>query len=158
MTQADNLIALAQAIGADIKGLNMKTGSLQDLTTAEKTNLVAALNEVRSQLGSGGVMIDDDNASSTTVYSSARLEQAIEEAINAILDGAPEAFDTLKELADYVESDQTAMAQLTASLNNRVKFNEPQGLNAAEQLQACQNIGIGDPTTDFVASYNTAKA
>lgn len=158
MSQSTNIVALAQAIGADIKSLNTSQGALSNLSTADKTSLVNALNEVRSQLGSGGVTIDDETPSTTTTYSSSRLEQAITNTITDLIDGAPEAFDTLKELADYVASDETAMSALTASVNNRVRYDSPQALTAPQQLQACENIGVGDPTTNFVTSYTTAKA
>lgn len=158
MSQSTNIVALAQAIGADIKSLNTSQGALSNLSTADKTSLVNALNEVRSQLGSGGVTIDDETPSTTTTYSSSRLEQAITNTITDLIDGAPEAFDTLKELADYVASDETAMSALTASVNNRVRYDSPQTLTAPQQLQACENIGVGDPTTNFVTSYTTAKA
>lgn len=56
------------------------------------------------------------------------VKKAVEDAVNGIVDGAPEALDTLKELADWIESDETASAALIA----RVGANE----DAIAQLQA----------------------
>ena len=44
MTLEQRLIALAQAIGADVKALNLAQGSLSALSTTAKNNLVAAIN------------------------------------------------------------------------------------------------------------------
>jgi len=157
-TQEANLIAVFQAIGLDVKALLANQGNLASLTTTQKGNLVAALNEVKTLIGSAGAAIDDDNASSSTTYSSTKINAAITAAIAALVDGAPATFDTLKEIADYIASDQTAMGTITTALSYRVKFNEPQTLTEQQQIQACENIGIGDPTTDFEAEYVAAKA
>ena len=47
MTMETRLIALAQAIGADIKALTTKQGDLTSLATTANGNLVAAINEVK---------------------------------------------------------------------------------------------------------------
>lgn len=49
MTVASGVIALATAIGADIKALLRGQGVLSTLATAEKTSLVGAINEVRAR-------------------------------------------------------------------------------------------------------------
>lgn len=186
MTQSTNLIALSQAIGTDIGTLFTNQGQLQNLTTTAKANIVAALNELNASIAGAGANINDAAPSTSAVYSSSKTEQVanaaaaaiisdasasasktysstkidaqIDAAIEAIIDGAPEAYDTLKELADYVQSDASAVSAMTAAINNRVRFDSSQSLTAPEQLTACTNIGVGDPTTDFVAVYTTAKA
>jgi len=155
--QSSVLTQTFQAIGADIKSLLTSQGNLANLTTTQKSNLVAALNEVRDMVKSDGAQMDDSNVSTSTVYSSAKVESAIDAAIDALVDGAPEAYDTLKEIADYIAQDETATQGLLTAVNNRVKFNEPQSLTEAQQIQASENIGVGDPTTDFVSIYNTSK-
>lgn len=160
MTQASNIILLSQAIGLDIATLRNATGTLANLTTTDKSNIVAALNELKTSIAGagGGAVINDAAASGTTTYSSTKINTAISAAITAVVDGAPTAFDTLKELADYVASDQTAASAMTTAINNRVRFDAAQTLTTGEQLQACNNIGVGNPETDYVAAYNTAKA
>lgn len=59
MTMETRLIALAQAIGADIKALTTKQGDLTSLATTANGNLVAAINEIYGLLGSVGAIIDD---------------------------------------------------------------------------------------------------
>ena len=59
MSLETQLIALAQAIGADIKDLRGKQGDLTALTTTAKTSLVAAINEIKAALLTAGVTIND---------------------------------------------------------------------------------------------------
>ncbi|WP_426345165.1 hypothetical protein [Alcaligenes sp. HNGD-HTN06] len=163
-TLSVNLVALAQAIGVDIGSINARIGTLSTLTTTEKTNLVGALNEVRAKLlsvetsANGAARINDTTKGAATTYSSNKIEAYVSAKIADLIGGAPAAFDTLKEIADYIASDQTATSALTTAINNRVRFDAAQTLTAAQQAQACANIGVGDPATDFVASYTTAKA
>lgn len=77
---------------------------------------------------------------------------------DGILDGAGAALDTLKELADALNNDPNFSTTIATQISNRVRYDAPQTLTTAQRLQACQNIGIGDPEADFVAAYNTAKA
>lgn len=163
-TLSSNLVLLSQAIGVDISSLTVRIGTMSSLSTTEKSNLVGALNEVRSLLltvqstANGAAKINDTAAATTTTYSSSKVESFVTAKIAALVNGAPATFDTLKEIADYIASDQTATGALTTAIGSRVRFDAAQTLTAAEQAQACANIGVGDPATDFVASYTTAKA
>jgi hypothetical protein len=74
------------------------------------------------------------------------------------LGGASAAYDTLQEIEAKLGSDDTALANLLTAVGNRVSFADAQSLTAAQQLQACTNLGLGDPTTDFAAAYTAAKA
>lgn len=180
-TQSANLTALAQAIGTDVKSLKDGQGVLSSLTTTAKSSLVAAINELVSSVSSSSsindsttgttttwssskittqiaAIIDDTSSSSTTTaYSASKVNSAISDAINALIDGAPSTYDTLKEISDYIASDTTGMAALTTAINNRVRYDDTQTLTALQQLQACNNIGIGDPTTDLVSEYEAAR-
>ncbi len=49
MTVASGVIALATAIGADIKALLRGQGELSNLATTDKNSLVGAVNEVRAR-------------------------------------------------------------------------------------------------------------
>ena len=48
MTVASGVVALATAIGADIKALLRGQGELSSLATADKTSLVGAINELHA--------------------------------------------------------------------------------------------------------------
>lgn len=164
MTLETKIIAVVQAIGADIKDLRTKQGDLTALSTTAKGNLVAAINELYGLLGSSGAVIDDsagDGAMSVT-WSANKIFDSIAAASAALkdelVDGAGAALDTLKELADALNNDPNFAATIASEISNRVRYDAPQALNTAQQLQACENIGVGNPERDFVADYTTAKA
>ena len=50
--------------------------------------------------------------------------------IQAIVDGAPEAYNTLKEIADYIAQDQSAGASILATLGNKVDKEAGKGLSS----------------------------
>lgn len=250
MTQTEQIKLLAQAIGADIALLKGTIGVKTDLTTEDKTNLVAAINELVTKIqaiealqqsaseiddsdpkanrvyssnkvtalieeiksligpiittGYSDVtsalstladkvlyleqkvvdlteLIKDTEKEATSVWSSAKTDDAITAAVGAakselkseltdkIIEdvakvksdilgaGVPETLDTLKEIADSLNGDATLVAELSVALNNRVRFDEEQVLSSEQKTRACINIGIGEPDTDFVAIYDEAK-
>lgn len=163
MSQELKLIALAQTIAGDIKTLNNRVGDLTSLPTTAKGNLVAAIEELYGLLGSAGAVIDDtagDGATSVTWSANKSFDmiaQAVQAMKDSLLNGAGAAYDTFKELQDLIQGDETIVAALTQKVGEKVSFAEVQTLNSAQRLQACQNIGIGDPEADLVAVYNAAK-
>lgn len=161
MSLQAQLTALAQAIAADIKSLNTAQGSLTNLNTTAKTNLVSAINELKSAINSidlTALISDTTTSSGTKTWSINQINTAITNAINALVAGAPTALDTLNELATAITGDESAIAAITTALGNRIRFDAAQTLTSGQQIQACQNIGVGDPTTDLAAAYATAKA
>ena len=248
MTQTERIKLLAQAIGADIALLKTTIGDKADLSTTDKTNLVAAINELAIKINAVETLqqtaseIDDSAPKANRVYSSNKVQSLIDE-INTILGtltesgyadvgsglktlkdkvdaleqktvdltalindteetettsvwsstktkdvintavgsvkseltdmiiadiakvksdilgaGVPETLDTLAEIADKLNGDAALVANMSVAINNRVRFDEEQVLSSEQKTIACTNIGIGEPDTDFVAIYNTAKA
>lgn len=165
MDMNQRIIALAQAMAGDVKTLKASIGDLSALSTTAKGNLVAAINELKGLIGSGGgAAIDDTKGDGDTAntWSANKIFDTIEAAKasvkNDILGGAGSAYDTLKELQDIIVADESTAAALATAVNNRVRFDAAQTLTVAQKAQVCANIGIGDPDTDFVASYTAAKA
>ena len=130
---------LITAVGSDIKQHRIwmtgsGTGDLTGLTTTDKTSLVAAINEVESEIGAGGTQPD----ASTTVKGIVELATLVETAAGtdsvravtaagvkqetdavktAILGaGVPAALDTLDELAAALGDDANYAATVTTSL------------------------------------------
>ena len=66
MSLETGIIALAEAVGGDVKALNVKIGDLSQLTTTAKDNLVEAINEAAASGGGGGVQIDDNAGAGDT--------------------------------------------------------------------------------------------
>ena len=61
--------------------------------------------------------IDTLNGDSTVAGSVAKT---VSDAIDALIDGAPGTYDTLKEIADYISADQTAAAAIETALAGKV--------------------------------------
>jgi len=177
MTIEARLVALAQAVGADVKALRLANGDLTSLTTTTKTSLVAAVNELVTLIASGGGAGIDDDASEggAVTWSVDKITTTIAAAKtalkNELVDGSAAALDTLAELAAALGNDPSFATTIATGLANRVRFDEAQGLNAAQKTQARDNIGaaaaadlttlqngIGNYDHDFLADYNTAKA
>ena len=158
----------ATEVGTQLKGLRTLMGLLSSLTTVEKTNLVAAINEVNAKTAGAGAQIDDVAARTTTVYSSSRTEARITEVTAAlktdILGGAGPTVDTLKEIADILATSGSDVAALTTALSKRVRFDAAQTLTAPEKVQVNANIGsvslaqFGDPAATYRDVFLAALA
>lgn len=163
MSLETKLIALAQAVGADVKAFTAEQGSLTALNTTAKGSLVAAINEVFSAIGAAGAQINDSatNGDTLVTWSADKIYDSIEAAKTAVknelTNGAAATLDTLAELASALGNDPSYAATVATALGNRVRFDAAQTLTTAQQLQACANIGIGNPEVDLAAAYATAK-
>lgn len=161
---------LATRIASELKSLRtLLNGNASDnaaLITTAKGNLVAAINEVKTQANSlaasGGATINDASSASTTqTYSITKIVTSIAEARAAvkaeILGGAGAAYDTLKELEDLFASTGADLSGITTALGNRVRFDAAQSLTAPQKVQANANMGslsladAGNPDTNLVA-------
>lgn len=163
---------LATRISTEVKALRtLLNGNAADnsaLITTAKTNLVAAINEVKTQANSlaasGGATINDAATTSTSqTYSISKIVTSIAEARAAvkaeILGGAGAAYDTLKELEDLFASTGADLSGITTALGNRVRFDAVQTLTAPQKATANANAGSlslvqsGDPDTNLVAVF-----
>ena len=156
-TQQERITALAQAIASDIKTLIANQGSLTALTTTNKTSLVAALNELKTAIANAS-NINDSATNTSSTWSSDKINTTINNAVSALVNGAGTTLDTLKELADALGNDANFAATISAQMGKRVRVDAAQTFTVAEQAQGCANLGIGNPDTDLLAVYTTAKA
>lgn len=123
MTQTERIKLLAQAIGADIALLKTTIGVKTDLSTTDKTNLVAAINELAIKLKAVETLqqsaseIDDSAPKANRVYSSNKVQSLIDD-INAILgtltaSGYADVGAGLKTLKDKVDALELKAVDLT---------------------------------------------
>jgi hypothetical protein len=163
MSLQTKLTDLATRVATECKALrtliNGNATDLSSLTTTAKGNLVAALNELKAGLdaavGAAGATINDASSASTTqTWSITKISTEITAALNQLTTGAPAALNTLDELSAALGDDANFAATITTALANRVRYDAAQGLTTPQQLQACQNIGVGDPETNFVNTFN----
>lgn len=135
-------------------------GDLSQLSTADKTDLVKAINELNS-LAKNATGIDDSAGDGVTnkTWSADKIGDSILASVNALesklTNGAGSALDTFKELADALNNNPNFATELATTMSKMVRVDVAQTFTQAEKTQACQNIGIGDPDTDFVAYYNS---
>lgn len=151
-TQQANIAAAFLRVVQSANTLSANIGDLSSLTTTNKANIVAALEEVKGLIPTLSSVIDDAKTQNTTTWSSTKIQAQITAAITALISGAPEAQNTLGELAAQI----TALSQTDAGL---LSFDAAQTLTADQKLQGCNNLGIGDPAHNYVtaieASLNT---
>jgi hypothetical protein len=144
MTLYQRLIALAQAVGADVKQIFAKQGDLSQLNTTAKSNLVAAINEVLVEAQKSE--IDDGVTSSTKTWSSQKISSTLSTAVQNAKDEIlgelpPEALNTIKELADALQNNENFGAQVLNAIAGKVSFTEAQNLTEAQKQTARTNIG-----------------
>lgn len=156
---------VVKAIGADIKSLKgkdveiknsvdtlktdvgTKLGDLTTLTTTDKTSVVRAMNELKASIGAVNTGTDES-----------AVNQLIDNKINALVNNAPEALNTLKEIADKLQADESTATALASTVSKKVAFDSPQSLSTEQQKQAQENIGLGDlSSADLVTVYTTAR-
>ena len=160
MTLQTNLQALATEIATAVKATKMlvngNAADVSALATTAKNNLVAAVNELHASiasLASGSAGINDSATGNTNTWSATKINAEILAARNALLNGAPGALDTLLELSQAINADPNFATTMTLALGNRLRFDSVQTLTTGQQLQACQNLGVGNPETNFVTTF-----
>ena len=158
MSLATRIESLVIRVAQEFNDVRAKAGNLANLTTTDKSNLVAAINELQAAVMSSAV-IDDAHIAATTTYSSNKIVSLLDALKTEILGGADAAYDTLVEIQQLLQNGTSGLDALLAAVNNRVRFDAAQSLTVAEQLQARSNIGavaatdVGNTDTDFVAVF-----
>ena len=167
MSLQSRIESLVLRLAAEFKTIYGQVGTLANLSTTDKINLVSAINELRAQIGAleAETVIDDANSAAlSTTFSASKITGLLDALKADLLGGADAAFDTLRELQEAIQNDQSGIAALLAAVDARVRFDAAQALTDTEQTQARSNIGamaaaaVGDQETDFVAIFETALA
>ena len=161
MSLATRIESLVIRVAQEFNDVRAKAGNLANLTTPDKSNLVAAINELKAAVASSTV-IDDAQIAATSTYSSSKIVALLDALKSEILGGADAAYDTLLEIQQLQQSGTSGLVDLLAAGNHLVRFVAAQSLTVAEQSQARSNIGavassdVGNPDTDFVAVFEGA--
>lgn len=138
--------------------LNGNAADLSSLSTTAKGNLILAINELKSAIdtvSANAGAINDATSTASNTWSASKVASEIQAAKNALTNGAASALDTLAELATAIGNDANFASTITTALGKRVRFDSAQTLTVGEKTQACANLGIGEPDTDFVAGFNS---
>ena len=151
------LQSLTTTIASAVKAQGVKAGDLPSLTTTAKASLVAAINEVNAKNPPAGVQLNDASTTSTTeTWSAKKSSDTIVAAVNALVDGAPGALNTLNELAAKLGDNDSAIGTITTALGNRLRVDGPQSLTAPQQAQGLANLGLARSTVNFAAAFTAA--
>ena len=161
MSLATRIESLVIRVAQEFNDVRAKAGNLANLSTTDKSSLVAAINELKAAVLSS-TAIDDAHVATTSTYSSTKIVALLDALKVDILGGADAAYDTLVEIQQLLQNGTSGLDALLAAINLRVRFDAAQTLTAAEQLQARSNIGavasadVGNTDTDLVAAFVAA--
>ena len=93
------------------------------------TTLASKLTEIVSS-------INTINGEIATLPTSADVSSAISAAIDALIDGAPSTYDTLKEISDYIATHQSEYEAIIAAIAGKVDKIEGKGLSTEDYTTA----------------------
>ena len=143
MTLEGRIQALAQRLANITKTHKNSIGTLASLTTTEKSSLVGALNELKSIMAS----IDDATTSSSSVWSSSKVNTMINTAIANLINGSPTNADTLKELSDQLLALVQADTWLVSAVASQT-FTDPQKTQARANIGSASQADLDTLTTN----------
>jgi hypothetical protein len=133
VNEAIAISAGASAQDATAKATAAVTAAVTQAAAAADTKVstaVAAL--TRSSVGLSNVDNTADTAKPVSTAQATAIATAKSEAIadatsrvTAVINGAPAAFDTLEEIADYISTDQTAASAVTSALALKAPLASP---------------------------------
>ena len=95
--------------------------AVDDLRTEINTGLTSYM-LLADRNSAGGVAGLDSNSQilDSAIPSTIARSSDVLSAIESVIDSAPTAFDTLKEISDYISEDQTAVSAITSSLSTKL--------------------------------------
>lgn len=105
---------------ADLENLTLAEGELALAYNADKSKA-----EIYAGTGSGKVLLNPE-ADTDSALNSAK--SYTDEKLANLVNGAPEAMDTLKELADVIDANGDAMTALQSAIGNKVDKESGKGL------------------------------
>lgn len=166
-TLNSQISALATQVGTDVKDLLAKVATIGDvstLTTSQKATVVVAVNELKAAIDAVqtniGAQINDESNDTSHTWSGSKISTEIstkcQEVKDALLGGAGDAYDTLKELADLIETNEDAITALQELAGAHVRYDQAQELKPSQQTQARSNIGAAAAAASAAATAQSA--
>lgn len=144
---ANQQLAGFVAAGLMIRKVILALGTDWNLNTTDPipaTTVTQAIDSVSDALtslaGTVSSLINDSVVSASTTYSSTKIGTLVNDAIAAIIGAAPEALNTVYELAAALGNNPDLVTNIVTELGQTVKITA-QTLTAPQQAQARTNIG-----------------
>jgi hypothetical protein len=151
-------------LAAAVTSINTALALKQDAATAATDSELAAEATARQAADAqllplaggtmtGKIVLDGD----PTANLHPATKQFVAAQIAALINGAPSTLDTLKEIADQLGTDESAVAALTASVAGKLtaSSNLSDLVNAAS---ARSNLGLGSAATHAAGDFDSAGA
>ena len=133
-----------------------KNSILKGIVNGQVTELYpkTAANNVFLQSGT------DVETAMTTMPTTETVEGLISAAIDALIDGAPATYDTLKEISDWIATHQSEYAALIAAIAGKVDKVEGKGLSTEDYTTAEKTklAGIEADANDYTLPAATTSA
>lgn len=133
-----------------------KNSTLKGIVNGQVTELYpkTAANNVFLQSGT------DVETAMTTIPTTETVEGLISDAIDALIDGAPATYDTLKEISDWIATHQDEYAALIAAIAGKVDKVEGKQLSTEDYTTAekAKLAGIEANANNYTLPTATASA
>lgn len=100
---------------------------------------------IRTNVRMNGYQIE--NLGAPTAANHAATKQFVEQLITDLINGAPEALDTLNEIANQLATDQTAAAAIVTTISNLVT-----DLQSTDTGKGASKIGVNDVNNYFTGT------
>jgi hypothetical protein len=144
-------------VSTEVNAIRTERGSLAALPTTNKESIVAALIELNSALGS--LIADSSTTGAENTWSINQIKANTAAQIDALVNGAGSAYDTLIELANEIQANDGSINAILSAQAKRVRVDAAQAFSGIEKQQARDNIDvfskaeIGDINADFTAEF-----
>lgn len=175
-----NLVAALNELFDDIATLQSNSGAIIDdnnisttkTYSSSKTESVATA----KASAAAAALISDGTTAAGTTWSSTKINSQIGTVVaqvQQILAGSSAAYDTFKEISDYIAADTSGAAAMNAAIANRIQVDAAQSFTAGQLTQGLANLvtlgvaknsdlqalitGVGNTSTDFRATYLAAR-
>ena len=149
----DSLVQMIENVmgGSEVPSVAELQSALNTLQTTHQTDVTELKSVIADILGGSeetslkeladaiAKLNGDDNVDGS-------VKKQVKDAINAVVDGAPETFDTLKEIADWIGSDESGTAELISEVaaNKQAIADNKQAIADNKQAIADNKQAIAD--------------
>ena len=129
--------------------------AVDDLRTEINTSLTNYI-PLSDRNSSGGIAGLDSNSQilESAIPSTIARSSEIVSAIEGVIDSAPTAFNTLKEIADYIAADQSAASAITASIETKLNITSAASTYAPISSPTFTGV-VTIPTGALISGYAT---
>lgn len=93
-------------------------------TYAAKADVTAEITRAKAEEKKNADAIAANKSAINILNGDKDTEGSVKKAVADLVNGAPEAYDTLKEIADYIADDKNAAAAITKELASKITFEE----------------------------------